>query len=59
MAGGGGGSGYVHPTLVTSGVLTAGNGVTPGNDTSTLRGGKGVGGAAGVAGTAGRIVIQY
>jgi len=59
MAGGGGGSGYVHPTLVTAGVLTAGSGVTPGNDTSTLRGGKGVGGAAGVAGTAGRIVIQY
>lgn len=59
MAGGGGGSGYIHPTLITSGVLTAGSGTTPGNDTSTLRGGKGVGGAAGTAGTAGRIVIQY
>ena len=59
MAGGGGGSGYFNASVVTSAVLTAGSGVTPGNSASALRGTAGVGGAVATAGSSGTVVIRY
>ena len=59
MAGGGGGSGYFNPTYVSSGVLTAGSGVTPGDNTNTLRGTAGAGGAIATNGSTGTVVIRY
>jgi hypothetical protein len=57
MGGGGGGSGYAHPSKVTSPVLTTGSGDTPGNSGSSLRGGAGNGGLN--ASTGGRLIIRY
>ena len=59
MAGGGGGSGYFNASVVTSAVLTAGSGVTPGNSASALRGTAGVGGAVATAGSSGTVVLVY
>lgn len=56
---GGGGSGYYKPISVTSPLLTAGSGATPGDSTNTLRASYGTGGAGGTAGTQGVFIIKY
>lgn len=59
-SGGGGGSGYVNATYVSSGVLTAGSGATPGDSANALRGSYGNGGASGAnAGTQGVFILRY
>lgn len=59
--GGGGGSGFFNASIVSSGVLTVGVGITPGDSSNPLRNGAGAGGAAGApnAGTSGVVVISY
>ncbi|MBP9758832.1 hypothetical protein KBD45_03985 [Candidatus Dojkabacteria bacterium] len=59
MGGGGGGSGYYNPTYVSSAILTAGTGTTPGDSANTLRGTAGNAGGVATAGTAGTVIIRY
>lgn len=59
MGGGGGGSGYFNPIYVSSAVLTAGSGTTPGDSNNPLRGTAGNAGAVATAGTAGKVIIRY
>ena len=56
---GGGGSGYASTALVTSQVLTAGSGQTPGDSSNSLRGSYGNGGSGTGAGTQGVVIIRY
>ncbi|MDD4409934.1 MAG: glycine-rich protein, partial [Candidatus Pacebacteria bacterium] len=57
---GGGGSSYFDPVHVTSAVLTAGSGITPGDSSNSFRGVAGNGGAAGAnAGKPGVLIIKY
>ena len=57
---GGGGSGYYNPTFISSAILTAGSGTTPGSSANALRGTAGNGGAVGnYAGTAGVVIVRY
>ncbi|MFA5795455.1 MAG: DUF2341 domain-containing protein [Candidatus Brocadiia bacterium] len=59
MAGGGGGSGYISSTVISSGVLTAGSGTTPGDSSNPLRGTAGNAGAVAGNGAAGIVIIRY
>ena len=59
MAGGAGGSGYIHPTLISSGLLSAASGTTPGDVSNAYRGTAGTAGSVAGAGSAGKVVIQY
>lgn len=59
MGGGGGGSGYLSPSFITTGTLTAGTLITPGDSANALRGTAGNAGAVAGAGVAGAVVIQY
>ncbi|HLZ77169.1 Ig-like domain-containing protein [Phenylobacterium sp.] len=54
---GGGGSGYVSSSDVTSGVLTAASGATPGNSGDSDRGGAGSASTT-ASGSAGRIILK-
>lgn len=57
---GGGGSGYYKSAIVTSPVLTAGSGATPGDSSNALRGSYGNGGSTySVNGTQGVFIIRY
>lgn len=57
---GGGGSGYINTTYVSSGVLTAGSGATPGDSGNALRGSYGNGGASGLNnGVQGVFILRY
>ena len=58
-SGGGGGSGYVNATYVSSGVLTAGSGQTPGDSSNALRGSYGNGGNLNGNGTQGVFILRY
>jgi hypothetical protein len=58
MGGGGGGSGYVHPTKVTGGSTVAGSGITPPSG-YTKPTGVGVGGAVFGNGGNGVVIIRY
>ena len=59
-SGGGSGTSNIRPAYVTSGVLTAGSGATPGDSANPLRRSAGTGGASGNnAGSAGRVVVRY
>jgi len=57
-SGGGGGSGYFKSGTVTSAVLTAGSGSTPGDSSNALRGTYGNGGSSG-SGNQGVFIIRY
>jgi len=57
-SGGGGGSGYFKSGTITSAVLTAGSGSTPGNSSNSLRGTYGNGGSSG-SGNQGVFIIRY
>ena len=59
MGGGGGGSSYISPSFITTGTLTAGTLITPGDSANALRGTAGNAGAVAGAGVAGAVVIQY
>lgn len=58
MAGGGGGSGY-YSGSVLSPVLTSGNLVTPGNDSSSFRSSYGNAGSVAGNGTQGVVIVRY
>jgi len=59
MQGGGGGSGYFNPTYITSGLLTAGVGTTPGDSGNSLRGSAGNAGGYQGNGSPGAVIISY
>jgi hypothetical protein len=58
MAGGGGGSGYLHPTKVAGGSNLTGSGTTPPSG-FTRPSGVGIGGAAFGNGGNGVVIIRY
>jgi len=59
MGGGGGGSSYYNPISVSSPILYAGVGTTPGNSGSTSRGSAGNAGVVAGAGSSGVVIISY
>jgi len=59
MQGGGGGSGHFNPAYVSSGLLTAGSGTTPGDSSNPLRGSAGNAGGYQGNGSAGVVIISY
>lgn len=59
MGGGGGGSSYYNPISVSSPILYAGVGTTPGNSGSASRGSAGNAGIVAGAGSPGVVIISY
>lgn len=57
--GGGGGSGYINTSVVSSGVLTAASGSTPGDSSNPLRGSYAVPGSGTGNGTQGVFIMRY
>jgi hypothetical protein len=57
-AGSGGGSGYIHPTKVTSGITVTGNYSTPANSSDSERSGSAQGSLGNTAGSMGIIIIR-
>jgi len=57
-AGSGGGSGYIHPTKVTSGITVTGASSTPANSSDSDRAGSGQGSLGNTSGSMGIIIIR-
>jgi hypothetical protein len=57
-AGSGGGSGYIHPTKVTSGITVTGASSTPANSSDSERSGSAQGSLGNTAGSMGIIIIR-
>jgi len=58
-SGAGGGSGYYNSSYVSSAVLTAGSGTTPGDSSNPLRSSAGEGGTVGQNGGSGIVIVSY